>query len=105
MSLKKELENVFKALKEKEAKTDVDEEMNQIMKNNTWVFDLSHEACKPIRLKGVFKVKRVSTRQIMKHKARIIMKGYSQRYGLDYIDMFAPMIRLNTIRVLSAFSA
>ena len=42
--------------------------------------------------------------QIIKHKALIIVKGYSQRYGLDFIDMFAPMIRLKTIRVLLAMS-
>ena len=37
---------------------------------------------------------------INKHKARLVVKGYAQIYNVDYLDMFAPVARMNTIRFL-----
>lgn len=41
---------------------------------------------------------------IQKHKARLVVKGYSQQYGVDYNETFAPVARLDTIRVLIALA-
>ena len=57
------------------------------------------------QLEIIFKVKRDSVGKITEHKAQLIMKGYAQRYGIDFIYVFAPMTRLNMIRVLLAMSA
>ena len=83
----------------------MDEEINQIEKNNTWSLVLPHVSCKPIDLKWVFKVKNDSSGQLTKHKARLVVKGYAQRYGIDFNYVFAHVARMETITVLLALAA
>lgn len=42
---------------------------------------------------------------IFKHKARFVVKGYSQQPRLDFGDMFAPVVRHETVRFLIALAA
>lgn len=42
---------------------------------------------------------------INKHKARLVVKGYAQEPGIDFFDTFAPVARLDTIKLLIAISA
>ena len=97
--------NFLEALKEKVWKAAMEEERNQIDKNNTWSLVTLLVSCKPIGLKWVFKVKKDSLGQLTNHKARLIVKGYAQRYGIDFIDVFAPVARMETTRVLLALAA
>jgi len=60
---------------------------------------------KAIGLKWVFKVKRDPAGNIVKHKARLVAKGYVQRQGVDYEEVFPPMARMETVRVLLALAA
>ena len=61
--------------------------------------------CKPIGLKWVYKIKRYSHGDIVRYKARLVAKGYVQNFGIDYEEVFAPMARMETIRVLLALAA
>ena len=45
--------------------------------------------CKPLRSKWVLKRKRTVNRSIDKYKARLMIKGYRQTKGLDYVDTFS----------------
>jgi len=60
---------------------------------------------KAIGLKWVFKVERDPAGNIVKHKARLVAKGYVQRQGVDYEEVFPPMARMETVRVLLALAA
>ena len=99
---KEEPGNFLEALREKVWKAAMEEDFNQIQKNNTWSLVTPPALCKPIGLKWVFKVKKDSSRQLTKHKARLVVKGYAQRYGINFNDVFAPIARMETIRVLLA---
>jgi len=81
------------------------EEMQAIENNKTWdVADLPAKQ-KAIGLKWVFKVKKDPTGNIVKHKARLVAKGYAQRQGVDFDEVFAPVARIETVRVLLALAA
>ncbi|GKA84219.1 zinc finger, CCHC-type containing protein [Tanacetum coccineum] len=82
----------------------MDSEMALIEKNNTWKLVDPPKNRKPIGLKWVYKVKRDPTGKIVKYKARIVAKGYVQRHGIDYEEVFAPVARIETVRLILALA-
>ncbi|GJZ60536.1 retrovirus-related pol polyprotein from transposon TNT 1-94 [Tanacetum coccineum] len=80
-------------------------EIEAIEKNNTWeLCDLPPDAT-AIEVKWVFKVKLDKDGNVDKHKARLVVKGYAQKQGVDYSEVFAPVARWDTIRTIFAFAA
>ena len=53
----------------------------------------------------MYKVKRDENGNIAKYKARLIAKGYIQRPGIDFEEVFAPIARLESVRLLLAIAA
>jgi hypothetical protein len=53
----------------------------------------------------VFKVKKDPEGNVTKHKARLVAKGYAQREGVDFEEVFAPVARIETVRLLIALAA
>lgn len=80
-------------------------ELQSIENNNTWIWSELPVGHKPIGLKWVYKVKKDAAGNIVKHKARLVAKGYAQKEGIDFDEVFAPVARLETIRVLISLSA
>jgi len=76
-----------------------------IEKNGTWSLVDKPFDKKTIGVKWVFKVKLNANGSINKYKARLVVKGYAQQFGVDFFDTFAPVARLDTIRLLLALSA
>ena len=80
------------------------EEVNSIEENNTWeLTDLpaGHQA---IGVKWVFRVKKDSAGEIVKYKARLVAKGFVQKPGIDFDEVFAPVARLESVRLLLALA-
>jgi hypothetical protein len=86
-------------------RTAMTEEIQAIEDNHTWVLTNLPPGRKAIDLKWVFKVKRDEKGSVVKHKARLVVKGYSQQQGVDYEEIFTPVARLEAVRLLLALAA
>lgn len=75
------------------------------MKNETWDIVDRPGNRKPITAKWLYKIKRNSKGKITKFKARIVAKGFQQQEGVDFHDVFAPVVRWSTIRLVLALAA
>jgi len=53
----------------------------------------------------VFRIKRDSNGKILKYRARLVAQGFTQMYGIDFQDTFAPVARLSSIRAVIALAA
>jgi hypothetical protein len=75
-------------------------EMDAVETNRTWeLADLPH-GHRAITLKWVFKLKRDEAGAIVKHKARLVARGFLQQEGIDFDDAFAPVARMESMRLL-----
>jgi hypothetical protein len=83
----------------------MEEEMSMIQKNKTWNLVDRPEGRKVIGVKWIFKTKFNADNFINKYKAKFEVKGYAQIFDVDYSDTFAPVARLDTIRLLLAITA
>lgn len=81
------------------------DELRSIEKNGTWTLVDLPNGVKPIGLKWIFKLKRNSDGSINKFKARLVAKGYVQRHGIDFDEVYAPVARIETIRLLINIAA
>ncbi|KAL4304509.1 hypothetical protein GQ457_10G011320 [Hibiscus cannabinus] len=91
---------VEEALKDPRWKKAVEEEIEALEKNGTWTMVDLPQGKKPVGCKWEFTVKYNSDGSIDRYKARLVAKGFTQTYGIDYKETFAPVAKLNTIRVL-----
>ena len=76
------------------------EELNTIEDNNTWDLVELPYGRKAIGSKWVFKTKRDNNGIVARRKARLVAQGFSQKYGIDYDEVFAPVARSATFRML-----
>jgi hypothetical protein len=78
--------------------------MDSIEENGTWSLIDLPPGRKPIGVKWVFKVKQNEHGAVSKHKACLVVKGYAQRYDIDYNEVFAPVARLDSMRLFIALA-
>jgi len=81
------------------------DEMTSIEASGTWELVEPPPRTRPIGLKWVYKAKKDASGIITKHKARLVAKGYVQRQGIDFDEVFAPVARLESVRLLLAHAA
>ncbi|KAH9781907.1 retrovirus-related pol polyprotein from transposon TNT 1-94-like protein [Citrus sinensis] len=85
--------------------TAMQEEIEALHKNKTWELVPLPHGRKAIRNKWVYKIKRDGNDQVERYRARLVVKGYAQKEGIDFNEIFSPVVRLTTIRVVLAMCA
>nr|KYP66622.1 Copia protein [Cajanus cajan] len=81
------------------------EELASIERNETWEPAWLPKGKKPIDLKWVFRIKKNPDGTIAKYKARLVARGFLQKEGVDYDEVFAPVARLETVRIITAVAS
>ncbi|CAM8889977.1 unnamed protein product [Rhodiola kirilowii] len=80
------------------------DEMHQFERNKVWRLVPRPEKRKVIGTRWILKNKLNSKGEVVRNKARLVVKGYNQQEGIDYEETFAPVARLEAIRLLIAYS-
>jgi hypothetical protein len=80
------------------------EELENFERNQVWELVDPPPNCKPIVTKWVWKNKEAENGEVVRNKSRLVAQGYSQKEGIDYEEIFAPVACLEAIRILLAFS-
>lgn len=88
-----------------EWKKAMDEEYASLMKNKTWTLTDLPPGKKALPYKWVFKTKTNQSGNVIRYKARLVIKGYAQKWGTDYEEIYSPVVRYTTIRYLFALAA
>lgn len=80
-------------------------EMDALIKNQTWELVSPPDDRKVIDNKWVYKIKGSSTNEPDLFKARLVVRGFSQVKGLDYEETFSPVARFSSIRTVFSLAA
>jgi hypothetical protein len=78
----------------------MESEVQALHQNGTWTLVPPHSGINVIDSKRVFKVKKHADGTIERYKAQLVAKGFKQCYGLDYGDIFSPVVKPATICLL-----
>ncbi|RVX11046.1 Retrovirus-related Pol polyprotein from transposon TNT 1-94 [Vitis vinifera] len=97
--------NIQEVLEIPEWREAVMEEIRALEKNRTWEVMTLPRGKKPVGYKWVFTVKYKADDTVERYKTRLVAKGFTQTYDIDYTETFAPVAKLNTIRVLLSLAA
>jgi Reverse transcriptase (RNA-dependent DNA polymerase) len=83
----------------------IQEEIASLQANSTWVEEKVPKGTNLVSTKWVFTVKLQVDGTIERFKARLVARGFSQVYGEDYTETFAPTVRMDTLRIFLAIVA
>ncbi|RVW39072.1 Retrovirus-related Pol polyprotein from transposon TNT 1-94 [Vitis vinifera] len=101
IALRKGVPNTIQeALKISEWKKAVQDEIDALEKNGTWTITDLPVGKRPVGCKWIFTIKYKADGSVERFKARLVARGFTQSYGIDYQETFAPVAKLNTIRIL-----
>jgi sporulation protein YlmC with PRC-barrel domain len=78
----------------------MDSEYFALKNNKTWQLVPHGKGKNIIDYKWVYKIKRKADGSIDRYKARLVAKSFKQRYDIDYEDIFNPVVKAVTIRLI-----
>ena len=87
-----------------EWKKAIQEELTAHSKNNTWSVVEQDNNMNIITVKWVFKKKKDASGNVCRYKARLVARGFSQVYGVDYDATYAPVLKYKSLRLILILS-
>jgi hypothetical protein len=81
------------------------EELNNFTRNKVWTLEERSQDARIIGTKWVFRNKQDNQGIVVRNKAKLVAKGFSQVEGLDFGETFAPVARLKAIHILLAYAS
>ncbi|KAJ0797294.1 putative RNA-directed DNA polymerase [Helianthus annuus] len=81
------------------------DEMNSLYENNTFELVKLPKGKRALKNKWVYKVKTEEHTSRPRYKARLVVKGFSQRKGIDFDEIFSPVVKMSSIRVILGLAA
>nr|GFD39078.1 hypothetical protein [Tanacetum cinerariifolium] len=81
------------------------EELLQFKRIDVWVLIPISDNISPLTLKWIFKNKHYEEQTVIRNKSRLVVRGYRQEEGLDFEESFAPVARMEAIRIFLAYAA
>ncbi|WJX83571.1 hypothetical protein P8452_66227 [Trifolium repens] len=85
-------------------KETMQDEFNQFQRNDVWDLVPRPTHKNIIGTKWVFRNKLNEQGEVVRNKARLVAQGYSQQEGIDFTETFAPVARLEAIRLLLSYA-
>jgi transposase InsO family protein len=98
-------EDALRSENSAEWKRAMDQEITSLKENQTWILTDLPRGAKAIPCKWVFRLKKNPDGSIDKYKGRLVVKGFSQRHGIDYSETFSPVAKMGTIRSILSITA
>ncbi|MED6131213.1 hypothetical protein PIB30_117115 [Stylosanthes scabra] len=83
----------------------IDNELSALEQNKTWTLTQLPIGKKTVGCKWVFKLKLHPDGSIERYKARLVAQGFSQTQGVDYKDIFSPVVKMTTFRMVVSVAA
>ncbi|GJW16019.1 retrovirus-related pol polyprotein from transposon TNT 1-94 [Tanacetum coccineum] len=99
-----EPKNIKEAIQDESWTMAMQEELNQFKTNDVWSLVPLPENQTIIGTKWVFKNKLDENGIVSRNKARLVAQGYNQQEGIDFDETYAPVARLESIRILLAYA-
>nr|GEY62056.1 ribonuclease H-like domain, reverse transcriptase, RNA-dependent DNA polymerase [Tanacetum cinerariifolium] len=81
------------------------QELLQVKIQNVWVLVDCLSGMRPIKTKWVLKNKKDERGTVIRNKARLVAQGHTQEEGIDYEEVFAPVARIEAIRLFLAYAS
>lgn len=82
----------------------MEEEIKSLIANGTWVL-VDRNDQKLVDNRWVFKIKYDVNGNVERYKARLVARGFTQMYGVDYWETFSPVVRMESLRMMFAIAA